>query len=546
MKIFLSMVLCLVLYMHLKAQTFELPFTEKVKLNSIKVYRDKNTNDLFLGLLHKNKYQVILLNDSLKLKANDYYEIKDPQENEAEHNTSVLTIPGMHKAQLNRTKPLYHSYKNGELVHFFMEESTGAIQYTKLDTKENKFTYNNIITLEKNEFPVWLHFADEKLYVLTIIKKSNTVRYCQIQHTTILKDEKHEIDLSAHYASGILQAEKNENFSSILPTVFMKGLPLYALMSSVDPGVFAPFDQLTGINRFFYQNNEISFYNNNAQKRTFRCTLSLKDFSTKCTYVLPSENDLVQFEKTPVAKQNSSVAEFDVKHDIKTVNESANYISIVKIDKPHIYILHINKATNKLVRVEYFSNEDYAQLDKGKIFPATHFFKEKENREANPEKFAKVAAAKLGTVAMLNIEMPNGNILSSMIVRDDRVKLSDFTGLLAETATLLIPVGGLAEAFLVGAAGSVVTDAFDAASWAASLKGTQMHSRLFDASFNELPYTELPKIPEIQKELNIIATLPNNIPKDSEKVDFLDLGNAHILAYYDKETKTLVVKKVTR
>lgn len=516
-----------------QAQTFELPYTEKVKLNSLKVYHDKQTNHLLVGVLHKNRYQLIQLDDSLKLKANENYQIKNLLETEPEYNTGRLIVPLMHEDELNSSGAMYQSYKGGELVTYFMNELSGNVQYARFDTRENRFSYNTLISLEKNEFPVWMHYADERFHLLTIKKNSSTVRYCEMQHTTVLKDEKHEIDLAAHYASGLLNAEKEKSFSEILPTIFMKGLPAYALMSSIDPGVFAQFDQLTGVNHFFYQDNTISFYNSNSQKRTFRFTLSLKDFSTRCAYLLPDENGLPKFEKTPVAKQGLTVAAFDAGHDIKAVNESGKYITVVKANKPHVYVLHFSKATGELVRVEYFSNDDFAQLDKEKIYPATWFFQEKGEREANPEKFAKVAGAKLGTMAMLNIDLADGNILTSMIVRDDRVKLTDIAGALAESVSLIIPVGTIGEAFLVGAGGSMITDAFDAASWAASLKGNQMHCRLFDASLNEVPFSQLPKIPEIQRELEIIATLPGSISKDSEKADFLNLGSAHVIAYYD-------------
>jgi hypothetical protein len=522
------------------------PLTKKQKPQNARLHFDDSGRAISIVTLKKGRQMHVTDAQRTQSKTFNYlYALGEG----ATLEPNLLLLPPNAETLLGSSMLVWEQVAQGYYHEYLVDIETGNLVIMRTNLENGLVETTELLAIPENDYPIHLkHTADGLLYI-TLSPKTNVFNLHRLHRDGSKKVDQITIDLSGLFDQGKLDRKKDANLDKIyaeLKLLKIAGLKAAGVTDSLIPGSYHDFENASGILKKYHLGDTLALFRpcNNGD-----ALLNINLIPANNTYTMEVINSpahtMALLQKIAPDVPYESAAEFDKKARPVCLAYSQRYFALIRVHKPHCYIQYFDRANGQLHHMEYFTPEKEDALPASQIKPAPWFVDTTQDNAITSRKFLTVLVASLGEVGFNLIDVSPDSVQALLMVKDERIKLSDVAGAIVESAAALVPVGSLVSAFAVGAAGSLVGDLSTAAFSMAENKEVYCLSRKLDANTLMPPsgFAVAP-LPALQKVYNEAIALQSHLSKGISVVSMSTHNQQNFLAYFDEASNQYLLKKL--
>lgn len=461
----------------------------------------------------------------------------------------ALPMPPGSDEMLGGSQLVLQRVAGGYLLEYYVEQATGTLSLLRTHLASGAIQVEEVLAINKEDYPIMLQQAAEGLHYLVMVPKANLFKLHRIGFDGTKTATELKVDLQPLYADGRLDAKKDGSLNKVFAGLGMMNLlevKGVGVADSLKPGNYHEFARSAGMQKNYLSGDTIMLFTNASSG------LSMVQVN-----IVPASNHLSVKTWQSTATASSwlqqwglsanypTAADFDKQTTPVSIALSKQYLAVVRTDKPHLYIQYFDRASGELRHMEHWSADDASVLSSSQIKQAPWFVDATETKAMDSTKFLRVAVAQLGIVAFELVESSPDSLTAVLMVKDERVKLSDVAGALVESAAFFIPVGSVVGAFAAGAASAAAGMAVEAALSMVNEKEVYCLSRQLNArSLAASTSTQPAPLTAIQQAYQSAQALQQSLPPGVTIVALASFKGQQYLSHFDAAASQYKLRKL--
>lgn len=522
------------------------PLTKKQKPQNARLHFDDSGRAISIVTLKKGRQMHVTDAQRTQSKTFNYvYELAEGETLEP----NLLLLPPNAETLLGSSMLVWEQVLMGYYYEYLVNPKTGDLLAMRTHLQTGGVETIELLSVPDTDYPVHLQRTAEGFLYITLMPESNVFRLHRLYHDGHKQVDEITIDLSRLHNEGKLDKKKDGNLGKMFSELQMLDLidmRAAVVTDSLKPGKFHDFATASGLWKIHYLGDTVAIF---TATNKGDALLQINLVPTNNTYtvdvVRSPANTLAWLQKIAPEVVYENTAEFDSKAKPACLAFSQRYFALIRVHKPHFYIQYFDRESGELHHMEYFTPEREDAVPTSQIKPSPWFVDSTQDNAISSKKFLTVMVASLGVISFDLIDASPDSVHALLMVKDERIKLSDVASAIVESAAAFVPVGSLVSAFAVGAAGSLVGDLSTAALSMAENKDVFCLSRMLDAKTLMPPSGfAIAPLPQLKKVYDEALVLQSHLAPGISVVSMAHYNQQNFLAYFDEASNQYLLKKL--